>query len=807
MSGAVAVPLAPAPTTCAHCGSPIVAGAGDPSADERFCCAGCAGVWTALHEAGLGHYYALRERVPGRPFDARGARPFDEEAVRQAMVDDGRALCLSIEGIHCGSCGWVLESLAQRSQGVARARITLADEQLLVTLADGAVATDVAGRLVEGLRSAGYVARPAVRGAAPSPGASRTDLLRLGIAAAAAMNLMLLAVSMYGGDRFGMDWADRRWFRGLSCLIAVPGVLWPAWPVITRAVAAMRARVLHVDVPLAIGIVAMMVASVVNTVRGRGELWFDSAAMLVALLLGGRFVEASLRRRAAGRLRAMLGRRAPRARRLGAEGVVEDVASERLRLGDAIELLPGDVVPADVVIERGASDVDASIVDGESRPRLAQRGDTLASGARVLDGALVGRVVAEAAHSTLARLRQQVDRALSQRHETEVLADRVARWFVAAVLVLSAAGTALWWGAGPERAMDVGVAVLVVACPCALALATPLVFAASVHAALGRGALVRHGGAILDLAEVGTIVFDRTGTLTEGVLRPGAFRAANGWDDRAALRLAAAVARASRHPVSRAVVQAARERDSAPLPLAVDIIETAGQGIRGRVDGHDVWIGRPGATVSIDGIEAGELELRDAVRPAAYAAVSALRGLGLRVELFSGDRAERVEALARSVGADLGRGAMLPEDKAREIAALEAVGVRTAFVGDGLNDGPALARATVGFAMGEGVDLAVEAGRGVLLDEDPGVLPDLVRLGRRARWVLRTNLAFSALYNLVAVVLATSGVVTPLLAASLMPVGSLVVVARAARLSTFLADDVQMHRPQLEHRWASSQSC
>lgn len=790
MSVATAASESPAESRCQHCGSSLLRAVGEePTPDARFCCAGCASVWEVLHASGLGRYYALREQRPGRPVGTIPTRRWDATSLAQASRDGGAALCFAVEGIHCGSCGWLLEWIAEHQPGVASARVNLADERLTVRLRDDAHPGEVAPGISEALSRAGYACRPASDDEARRTAEHRMALLRLGVAAAAAMNLMLLAVSMYGGDRFGMDWADRRWFRGLSCLIAVPGVLWPAWPVLDRAARAVRGAHLHVDVPLAIGIVVMMVASVVNVVRGEGELWFDSAAMLVALLLGGRFVESSLRRRAAGRLRAMVGRRVPRGRRRvpgSAPGMAEEVDADMLRVGDRLDLLPGDIVPADVVVEEGASDVDCAVVDGESRPRFFQAGDRLVSGARVLDGVLVARVVADAGESALAQLRAAVDRALTQRHKTELLADRVARGFVAAVLGLAAIAVILWWHAGPERALDVGVAVLVVACPCALALATPLVFAATVHAALGRGVVVRDGGVILDLHDVRRVVFDRTGTLTEGTLRPANLHLGEGYDSDEVLRLAAAVARASRHPVSRAVVLAARERGLDSLPLAVDVKEVAGEAIEGRVRGRLVRIGRPGATIHIDGCWVAELDLLDAPRPGAGRAVSDLRALGLRISLLSGDRKERAEALARSLGIQDAEGALWPEEKAEHIRRWQAGGEPCLFVGDGLNDGPALAGAFVGLTMGRGADLAVEAGRGVLIDDDPAALADLIRLARRARLVLLTNLAFSAFYNLVAVGLAIAGVVTPLVAASLMPFGSLVVVARAARLSTYL---------------------
>ena len=777
--------------SCAHCGSPVAAAVGGQADAPRFCCHGCAAVYAALEAAGLQEYYRLREAAPPPVDEAllgeSDPGPLDPSRWVVA-TDSGGTVELAIRGIHCASCAWVIEEVLHADPAVRRAHVSLASERVRVHLGDDG-GTHL-GRLLARLARVGYSARP-VRGAGSDEGeddrrAGRLEVLRFGVAAACAMNLMLFAVSLYGGDRFGIDPSLEALFRWLSLAVATPLVGFAAWPILKRAAGAVRRGLIHVDVPIGLAIVVMYGASAVATVTGAGEIWFDSLGMLVALLLGGRLVEASVRRRAGLRLGAMLQRSEPFARRLATDGSSRPVPSDSLVQGDCLELRPGDVVPCDVRIESGRSDVDLAAVDGESRPVLRSAGGSLPAGARVLTGRLEAEVLRASADSNVERIRAAVERALEQRTDIELLADRVARGFVLAVLVVAAAVAVGWALADPSRALPVTVSVLVVACPCALALATPLAFAAALQGAAASGLVVRSGGVLLALGRVGLVAFDKTGTLTDG--RPRAGRlvltdagAALGGDR--VLRLAAAAASPSLHPVSRSVVAAAADRAPGPPLLASSFVEAAGRGVSARVDGHDVAVGRPGATISVDGTRAGRLELASRTRPGVSVVMGRLRRMGLRTALLSGDARERTEGLAASLGLNEARGEMTPADKAAWMARRAMSGPPVAFVGDGLNDAAALAVADVGLAMSGGVDLALEAADGAVTR--PGLEPVAagVVLGRRLRRVLAANITISVLYNVAAVGAAAAGLVSPLVAVLLMPVSSLVVVTYASRLA------------------------
>jgi len=777
---------------CAHCGESlagleVVGGGATP--DVQFCCSGCATIHAVLHEAGLDSYYTTRERLPdARSSVAASEAPDDglDDPQLAARFLDGTRATFAIDGIHCASCGWVIERLLSQDEAVASVSVSVGRERATIQLRDDLVDSPPLGRLARRLGSAGYRARP-VLGSEEDPGAGRAqriEVLRLGVAAACAMNIMLFAVSLYGGEAWGMDPMLRTLFRWLSLGLALPIVGFSAAPILRRAVSALRAGIIHVDVPVAVAICVMFGASAVATVRGAGDVWFDSLGMLVVLLLGGRSLDALARRRTAQRLATLLRHQDEPVVRL-TEGRREHVNADALQPGDLIELAPGAVCPVDGTVAAGRSDVDLAAVDGESTPHLLEAGGPLPAGARVLDGVLSVRVVRAAAGSNVARIREAVEAALERRGQVELLADRAARWFVAAVLVLAVLTAAAWAVIDPTRLLPTVVAVLVVACPCALALATPLSFAAAVHGAAARGVLVRDGTALTELGTVTRVAFDKTGTLTRARLEAGALVREGGaqFSDERVLRLAAAACLASRHPVAEAVVEAWKTRAPGPIPPAEDVVEHAGRGVEARVSGHHVFVGRPGASIQIDGDVVGRLLLEGAVRRDAAQAVARLDALGLPVSLLSGDEESRALELGAAIGIPDVRGAMSPADKALWIADQQARGERVAFVGDGLNDAPALAEATSGLAMGGAVDLALEAAAGAVVSRRPAAVADTIALGRRLRRTLRTNIALSVTYNGLAIAGAAAGLITPLAAAILMPISSLVVILNAGRLA------------------------
>lgn len=739
---------------CPHCAT--------PTDDGDFCCLGCRAAATLLAEAGLdARYYAQRARPAPRP----GGSAVPELAPRPLPGGECE-LRFGVDGLSCASCTWVAETLLARGDGVASAFVSYGTGQARVVY-DPRRTSPAA--LLAPVLAVGWTVRPEGK----APAADTTLLPRLGVAAFGAMNVMLVSAGVYAGWLDGMSPTWQRLFAWWSLAIATPVATWCAWPFYRAALAAVRARRPHVDIPVSLGVVVMY-AHGLWTVRAGGDAYLDSLTMLVALLLAARVVESRGRRAAAEAARSLGAMVPTRAQRLSATGVAE-VPTADLRPGDQVVVAQGDEVPADGVVVSGTASAQLALLTGESAPRRVEPGSEVVAGALLVDGNLVVRVEAAGHETLLGRMAARLAEALD-RPAPATLADRVAPWFTLGTLAVAGL-TALGWGLarGPGEAVAATVSVLVVACPCALALASPLAHAAAIGGLARRGLLVRGPAALVALAEANTVVFDKTGTLTEG--QPAVESA-----DDDVLRVAAGLERQSRHPIARAIVAEAARR-GIPLPSPARVVEVPGVGIHGEVDGRAYALGQcpDGVELRSDRGVVGQLRLADRPRPGAGAAVAALRALGLEVELLSGDD----EAVARQVGHALdivvSRGRADPEAKAGRVAELVAAGRRVVFVGDGINDGPALAAASVGVAMGSGAAASVQVADAVLVSGGLEGLVAGVRVARRARAVVATSSRRAIAYNVVAVTLAAAGLVNPLLAALSMPLSSLLVVWTARR--------------------------
>ncbi len=678
-------------------------------------------------------------------------------------------------------------------------------------------------RVAEALDALGYPPHPfrGVKARDMARQADRAMLIRIGVAGALAMNAMGIAFALYGGIRHGMEPEFAALFRWASLLIAIPAVLYPGGVFLKGAWAAFRTRTLHMDVPIAIGLVAAFAASAANTIRGTGSVYFESLTALVFLLLVGRFLQTRQQRGAADATELLSSLAPSTARRIeaGADGtpVVREVPLEALVPGARVEVRAGDTVPADGVVRAGHSELDLSLLTGESRPVGAGPGDAVHAGTVNLSGRLEVEVERAGEETRVGRLMQLVEEHARRRAPIVQLADRISGWFVVAVLVLAAVTGAIWWRIDPDRAVENVVALLIVTCPCALGLATPLAVSAAIGRAARRGLLIKGADVIERLARPGRFWLDKTGTLTEG--RVALVRTAG---DPAALRLAAALEAHSAHPVARAFAglaggdeEAARlsAAGASTLPPAEEVVETRGAGIAGLVAGRRVAVGSlaflggplpagpladavdaalaDGLTplvVSVDGTPAAVAALGDPLRADAPGALERLRAAGWEIGILSGDHPAVVGAVARrlAIAPDLAKGGVRPEEKLRVVAE-EAAHGRVAMAGDGVNDAAALAAATVGIGVHGGAEAALAAAD--VYSARPGVAPlaDLVDGARRTMGVIRRNLVFSLLYNLAGVGLAMAGLLDPIGAAILMPLSSLTVTVSSYRARTFHA--------------------
>jgi Cu2+-exporting ATPase len=730
-----------------------------------FCCAGCRIASEIIRDAGAAEeYYARRAEYAPRPtFEAEGW-----DAVSVERTRDGRCRArIQVDGLRCASCVWVTERVLSAVPGVERVEVSYASGR--ATLEWDGKRTSLP-QLAARVAALGY--RPRVAG--ESAPADRDLLVRLGVAAFAAMNLMLLSAALYAGWFGGMAPRFVALFEWTSLVLATPVALWAATPFYRGAWTGLRARVLHMDLPIAIAVTVLYGHGVVSTLTGAGDPYFDSLGMLVALLLAGRVLEARGRDRASGAARALAATLPSEARRLDAQGRPETVPAGQLVAGDRVLVGAGAEIPADGRVEAGEATVRTSVLTGESAPEQVGPGGPVWAGTVVESGTLTVAVEAAGASTLVSEMAEELEQA-TDRAPRGAAADRLAPWFTALTLTVATVTAWVWTAAsGWEAALAPTIAVLVVACPCALALARPLGAAAGLGAAARRGLFLRSGDALLRLAETDLVVLDKTGTLTLGA--PDVLEAR---DD--TLRVASALERWSVHPIARAILDEAIRR-GIPLPDGQAVIETPGRGVTGRVDGA-TWrleAGEAGEVVlSGPGPAAGRIRIGDRVRSDSAAAVRTLESLGIEVVLLTGDHAEVARRIADEVGLSVAGAEVRPDGKAEWIRARLAEGRTVLFAGDGLNDGPALAAASVGVAMGSGAAGAVLAADGVVGVPSLRPLASGVRAARAARRTVGRSRIRSVIYNVAAVALAAVGWVNPLVAAVLMPASSLLVVAGA----------------------------
>jgi Cu2+-exporting ATPase len=709
--------------------------------------------------------------------------------VRQVDGDIAR-MDFVVEGIACGGCMAKIERTLQAVPNVTRARVNLANRRLAVEWKDGAF--DPA-HVIERLAALGYRAYPFDNARAEDDSAQETKMLLrcLAVASFAAMNIMLLSVSVWSGNVSDMTPEQRDFFHWLSALIALPTAAYAGRPFYRSALRALAARRLNMDVPITLGIVLALGMSVVETFNHAEHAYFDSALMLLAFLLAGRYLDRNMRRRthaAASNLAAL--KAATASRFVGSE--IREVPIAAIRPGDRVLVRPGERVSVDGVVVAGRSEVDQSLVTGETAHAAVGHGSHVYAGTLNLTGTLQVRV--EAARGTLLdEVMRLLDRAIEARSRYVRLADRAAQLY-APVVHLTALATLLGWiavGASWHDAIVTAIAVLIITCPCALGLAVPAVQVAASGAMFRTGILLNAGDAIERLGDVDVVVFDKTGTLT--LPEPSVVNA--GQVPPGVLAKAGRLALASRHPLAAAVAQAAGAK--APVEGA---IEAPGQGVRAFVDGIEARLGSPvfcgaerearacaatdaeaSVIAFVHGSQRHVFAVRQALRSDARAVIGRLRELGLAIEILSGDREPAVASVARALAVTRYRAGMTPADKIARIGALRRAGRKVLMVGDGLNDAPALASADVSLSPVTAVHLTQSAADAVFLGERLAPVVAAVEISRRAKRIMRENLWLALVYNAVAVPVAVLGFATPLIAALAMSGSSILVTANALR--------------------------
>jgi Cu2+-exporting ATPase len=725
--------------------------------------------------------------------DPASVPPATDLSLFVERLGNGNArLDLAIDGITCAACMPVIEQGLRGLPGVVGARVNLTNRRVAVEWQQGSIDADA---VVKRLERLGFKAFPFDPKAADSADAAEARFLMkcLGVAGFAMMNIMLLSVSVWSGNVSDITQEQRDFFHWLSALIAVPAVAYSGRPFFHSARAALAARQLNMDVPISLGVLLAVGLSLAETWNHGTHAYFDSAVMLLFFLLTGRYCEQLMRRKTSSVAANLAALKAETALKIMADGTLRQVPIGAVVAGDTVLVRAGERIAVDGVISGGASAIDQSLVTGETLPQDVQPGDPVFAGTMNLSGMLRVNVKAAARGTLLDEVERLIETTGQSRSAYRRLADRASALYSPVVHITALATFAGWlaWGLAWQPALVIAITVLIITCPCALGLAIPAVQVVAAGALFRANVLLQAGDALERLAEVDTIVFDKTGTLT----LPEPAVAGTEEVHATVLNLAASLAQGSHHPLARAVAAAAPH--AAPPP---NLEEVSGQGVRAVIDGVQARLGSA-AFCAAEGEAAevatrypdasliafvhGDLRhvfaVRQALRPDAVAVVNTLRNAGFELAIFSGDRVEAVETVARELGIAAFAGGLKPADKIDRIADLKSIGAKVLMVGDGLNDAPALASAHVSISPITAVHLTQAAADAVFLGDRLAPVVATLAIAGKARRLMTENLWLAIAYNAVAVPIAIAGLVTPLIAALAMSGSSVIVTANALR--------------------------
>jgi Cu2+-exporting ATPase/Cu+-exporting ATPase len=782
-------------TACQHCGR---------LSPQNFCCTGCEFVYGLLKDQGLDDYYEIRDaNPPPCPLPVQPSTESfdfcDDPAFIAKLSRDAAVMHFFLEGLNCTACLWLLEKLPTLCADAVRAEVNMSTSTIMVVRRqEGSFA-----RIAQTLNKFGYHPHPIVDGEGAThlqKLENRRDLIRIGVAASGMMNVMLMVVSLYGGAKgeFGIL------FKALSAAIATPVLTWCAWPFYKSAWNSLKARHPNIDVPIAAALIAGIVISVLSLVDGTDNLYFDSLSMLVFLLLSSRFWLKRIQQHHldASHLEAYL--LMGTVQRVTSAGSTEKVSSLSLKKDDVIVINDDQVIPADGTVCEGNALVNTAVLTGEATPVMVSNGDRIEAGTKVVSGAIHARLEGAAAESRLARILKEAEQSTRQKPRLVLLADRVSQIFIA-VVFLWALATALWFlTSDPYEGFTRALALVIVTCPCVFGMAIPLSVSLGIRGAARHGIILKNGEVLERLSRIKTLFFDKTGTLTKGDLKVLTMdlKAPD-----APLACAYALEAQQLHPVARAICKHLEaDKDAALFSEGAHLL--AEGGLEGRVAGRIYSIrpqnvkqsGSPGGTReqikarygffakddATPGAMAGaaadtllaEFEIGDELKENSLAVIRWAHRHGLRTVLLSGDRSGVVETCGAQLGLkheDLIAGAT-PEVKSH---LLKESGAEAMMIGDGANDAGALASSSIGIAVRGSMDVSLRAADVYLTQPELGSVPKLFEIARRTRRAIARNLIFSASFNIVMGTLATTGLMSPLLAAVLMPMSSLTVLASA----------------------------
>lgn len=800
---------------CYHCGLPVEEQAEFTAMvaeqEREFCCHGCLTVCQTIYAAGLQSFYNKTpdgEKLAPPPDIPSELTTYDLDEVQSDFVDtrhSQRTIHLLVEGIHCAACVWLIENALSNHAGVLHAEVNLTAKRLNLRWDNAQIQLS---HVLQKLADIGYSAVPFDPETAEGALAKRHRglLYRMAFAGFAMMNMMWISIALYSGADEG---EFRNWFHWIGLLIATPTLLYSGYPFIRNGLIGLRRRYLTMDLPIAIGATSTYIYScyVTLTQSVSGQVYFDTVVNFLFVILVGRYLEAISKKQALSATRRLLELQPKLATVIeGEQSRIVPIRS--VEIGNVVLVKPGERVPVDGVIEQGQSAVDESMLTGESLPVAKQEGERVVAGSINGEGAFRVRAEQVLRNTALAKIVALMDEAQASKAPIQTTADKIVPWFVLATLTLATLTFVYWSQFDFETALLAATSVLVVTCPCAFGLATPMSVAVATGVGANRGVLIKQGEALELLSRVTHFVFDKTGTLTQGRLQVTTCQSfADATTDRL-LQLAASVEQNSEHGIATAICQAAQKK-SLRLLTTEEFNSAPGRGVTAKVNGDRLHVGtqawlkslniavpkslestlesheRDGVScvlVAINGRIEGLLGLVDSLRLDAEKTVHQLINAGLNVTVLSGDKQAVVNAVTAGLGNVARQAEVLPKDKSDVIRELQQAGEVVAMVGDGVNDSPALIQADVGIAMASGTDVSVESADVVLSHQMLNKVSEARLLAARTLRTIRQNIVLSISYNVIMVPLAMMALVSPLVAAITMPISSLLVIGNAARI-------------------------
>ena len=813
-------------TSCFHCGLPV----DDNNRVEKtiqdtsrqFCCHGCSSVCEMIYDSGLEGFY---QRTPDGQLLAPPPEPphetqlYDIDEVQSEYVHnmgDLRDMHLMVEGIHCSACVWLIERSLEKLPGLVDVKVNLANKRLVVRWNNTQIKIS---DIIKHLASIGYTATPFDPESAEGiiKKQNRALLLRMAFAAFSMMNLLWISIALYSGADEG---EFKSLFHWVGFMLATPTLLYSGWPFLKGAWTSLKNLNLTMDVPIAIGASATYSYSVFVTITHSmgqssvGEVYYDTVVNFIFVILVGRFLEAKSKRHAVAATQRLMDLQ-PLVANVIRDNETLIVPIRAIQKDEIILIKPGEKVPVDGIVLSGASSIDEALLSGEAAAVNKQAGDTLSAGTLNIENTLTVKVTATLRNTSLGKIISLVEEAQASKAPIQCIADKIVPWFVAITLLLASLTFVYWFNNGIELALLAATSVLIITCPCAFGLATPMSIAVASGLAARNGLLIKNGAVLEYLSDIKHFVFDKTGTLTEGKMRVKEIITLNNTSDVSEsfiLNKAAHLESLSEHSIARAILHYADDKNITPDPQRVNnFINKPGFGIKGEIDNQLIMLGNikllelnnvniipefihksenqeaKGIScihIAIDNKHVGFISVADQLRDDAKELINNLRQAGIELTILSGDKQAVAESIANELGGMNVIAEVLPDEKDKVIQKLQNSGQQVAMIGDGINDAPALIRADVGIAIGSGTDVSMESADIVLLSNELDKIRLASDLSKRTLRTIRQNIAMSIVYNIIMVPLAMMAFVTPLFAAIAMPISSLAVIGNASRIRT-----------------------